>query len=94
MSHHAHSPMHERAARHERLRLLCEADRARLRLVWRMPTRVVKPPTDEGPWTSSLLAVPALGALLPMMPGRIGRFGRLLGHGTTLLRSMLRSSAA
>lgn len=89
-----HSPTQERAERHERLRLLCAVDRARLRLVWRMPVRPGRTSRDHSHWASSLLALPALGAFLPMLPGRIGRAARFFGHGASLFRSLLRATAA
>lgn len=93
MSASAHSPAAERAAKLERLRLLCAADRARLRLVWRLTPRQARhEPPSEG-WRGALLGAPALGALLPLVPGPIGRWSRRLGSGAGLLRAMLRAAA-
>lgn len=79
-------PLQERAARRERLRLLCAADRSRVRLVWRMPSR---PAHRPGSLSASLLSAPALSALLPMVPGPIGRWSRRLGAGAGVLRAVL-----
>jgi hypothetical protein len=80
------SSSESRAARRERLRLLCAADRTRLRLVWRMPSQ--RETQREG-WAGALMSSPALGALLPMMPGPIGRWSRRIGFGSKVLRAAL-----
>lgn len=96
MSHHHHpDPAAERAARRERLRLLCAADRTRLRLVWRLPSRLAKHEPEHEPdhakhaWVGTLLTGPALGALLPLVPGRIGAWSRRIRAGAGLFRAVL-----
>jgi hypothetical protein len=83
----AAGPVEARAARRERLLLLCAVDRARLRLLWRMPTKPPPPPRSFG---SGLLSPPALAALLPWVPGKIGRWSRRIRTGATILRTVMR----
>lgn len=89
----AAGPRESRAARRERLLLLCAVDRARLRLVWRMPT---KPKPAQSSLVSGLLAPPTLAAILPWVPGPIGRWSRRIRTGAKiagLFRTVLRAAA-
>ncbi len=63
----SHTSAAERAARRDRLRLLCVADRARLRLVWRLSPRQARHEPASKAWLGSLLGAPALGALLRVL---------------------------
>lgn len=86
----AAGPADGRAARRERLLLLCAVDRARLRLVWRMPTKPKSPPPSL---VQELLSPPTLATLLPWVPGSIGRWSRRIRTGAGLaglLRTVLR----
>jgi hypothetical protein len=93
MSHSSQNPAEDRAARRERLRLLCAADRSRVRLLWRLPVRAANGGKLDL-WSGSMLAVPAIGALLPHVPGPIGRWSRRLRTGGSILRSAMRAAAA
>jgi len=86
----ASGPVEARAARRERLLLLCAVDRARLRLLWRMPT---KPAPERHSFASGLLSPPTLAAILPWVPGKIGRWSRRIRTGATLLRTVMRVAA-
>jgi hypothetical protein len=86
----ASGPIEARAARRERLLLLCAVDRARLRLLWRMPTKPPPPPRSFG---SGLLSPPTLAALLPWVPGKIGRWSRRIRTGANILRTVMRVAA-
>jgi hypothetical protein len=100
-NHHAHhqhpaDAREARVARRERLRLLCEADRTRLRLVWRLPARLAKHQHDghdhRHGWMAPLLTGPVLGAMLPFVPGKIGRWSRRLRAGIGLFRTVARGA--
>ena len=78
----------DRDAELEKLRLLCAVDRARLRLVWRMPSQP-KPKSSASP----LDRIPMLGAILPFVPGPIGRWSKRIGIGASLVRMVMRSTA-
>lgn len=91
MSEHASPTAEDRGARRERLRLLCAADRARVRLLWTLPARSANNGKLDF-WSGSMMAVPAIGALLPHVPGPIGRWSRRLRTGTSLLRSAFRAA--
>jgi hypothetical protein len=54
----------ERVAERERLRHLCAADRARLRLVWRLPPRVAGRKARYEGWRVAVLGASALAAWL------------------------------
>jgi hypothetical protein len=86
----ASGPLEARAARRERLLLLCAVDRARLRLLWRMPTKPAAPPRSFG---AGLINPTTLAALLPWMPGKIGRWSRRIRTGAHLLRTVWRVAA-
>lgn len=86
-------PIDSRDAQRERLLLLCAVDRARLRLLLRVPTR----PKPEAPssFASGLFSAPMLTELLPWMPGPIGRWSRRLRTGARLaglFRTMVRGA--
>lgn len=74
-------PVESRAARRERLLLLCAVDRARLRLLWRVPARSN---SGAGSLLGGVLGPAALAAALPWVPGRIGRWSRRLRTGLGL----------
>lgn len=94
---HRHAdPKEERVAKRERLRLLCAADRTRLRLLWRLPARLAKHEHEHDghhnhAWMGAL-AGPALTALLPFVPGKIGRWGRHLRTGMGFFRAVTRAA--
>lgn len=86
----AAGPADSLAARRERLLLLCAVDRARLRLVWRMPD---KPRSAASSLVDGLFSPPTLATILPWIPGRIGRWSRGIRAGAGLagiLRTVLR----
>lgn len=58
----SHAFSAERAAKRERLQLLCVADRARLRLVWRLSPRQARHESAPKAWPGVLL-----GALLRVL---------------------------
>lgn len=83
-----------RAAQRERLVLLCAVDRARLRLLLRMPTRPKSEPSSFS-FASGLFSPPTLAALLPWIPGRIGRWSRRVrtgAHLAGLFRTVMRAA--
>jgi|GEM_PF-5838792 hypothetical protein len=82
-----------RAVRRERLLLLCAVDRARLRLLWRMPDN---PKSGVRSLLGRLLGPAALATVLPWMPGRVGRWSRRVRAGVGfagLLRGVLRAAS-
>ena len=85
----AAGPVEARAARRERLLLLCAVDRARLRLLWRLPIPP-KPAPGHTSFVSGLLSPPTLAAILPWMPGKVGRWSRRIRTGSQILRTVLR----
>ena len=85
----AGGPVEARAARRERLLLLCAVDRARLRLLWRLPIPP-KPAPARTSFVSGLLSPPTLAAILPWVPGKIGRWSRRIRTGSHILRTVLR----
>ncbi len=91
MSHASHNSVENRAARRERLRLLCEADRARVRLLWKLPPKAAQNGKLDL-WSTSMAAMPALGALLPHVPGPIGRWTRRLRTSSGILGTALRGA--
>ena len=89
----AAGPVESRDARRERILLLCAVDRARLRLLWRLPN---KPKTATPSVVESLFSPPTLATILPWVPGRIGRWSRRIRAGVGLaglFRSVLRAAA-
>lgn len=77
-------------ARRQRLLLLCELDRTRMRLLWRLPD---KPKPASSSLAAGLLAPATLAAILPWLPGRIGRWSRRIRVMTTFVRAVLRAAA-
>ena len=83
----ASGPVEARAARRERLLVLCAVDRARLRLLWRVPT---KPPPPPRPFGAGLFSPPTLAAILPWIPGKIGRWSRRIRTGANIVKTVMR----
>jgi hypothetical protein len=81
----------------ERLRLLCAADRTRLRLVWRLPPQSDHPAQTAGAASgrgglASMFTAPLLVALLPLLPGSLGRWSRRLRAGVGFFRTVARTA--
>lgn len=92
--HHPRDPKEARVEKRERLRLLCAADRTRLRLLWRLPASMAKHEHETNhnhAWVGAI-AGPALTALLPFVPGKIGRWGRHVRAGMGLFRAVTRAA--
>lgn len=86
----AAGPAEARVARLERLLLLCAVDRARLRLLWKMPDKPAAPRRSFG---AGLLSPSTLAAILPWVPGKIGRWSRRIRTGANILRTVIRVAA-
>lgn len=87
-------PIDSRDAQRERLTLLCAVDRARLRLLLRVPARPA-PEATAPSFASGLFSAPVLTALLPWVPGPIGRWSRRVRTGARLaglVRTVMRAA--
>ena len=72
------SPQSSLAERRERLALACRLDRLNLRLALR-PTALER---------LSLTLLEKAAPLIPLLPGRVGRWARGMAQGTNLLRGV------